>query len=626
MTSFPSAFLDSLRERLHLSEVIGRRMRLARAGREFKGCCPFHKEKTPSFTVNDEKGFFHCFGCGAHGDVIGFTMRMDGQSFPEAVENLAAQAGLVVPSNTPAMRAKFDKEKHLYDLLERATLFFEDQLWQPAGSAALAYLQKRGLSAERIRGFRLGFAPSESKALIRSLSSEGFTTESMVEVGLIKKSERQDDYYSFFRGRVIFPVADKRGRTVAFGGRVLDKSEPKYLNSPDHPLFHKGQLLYGLSRARLALQAGQPLIVVEGYMDVIALADSGFMGALAPLGTALTENQLAVLWRLLPSVDGRDPSRDYSPILCFDGDQAGLRAATRAAERVLPLLNAGQSVRFAYLPAGQDPDSLLRSQGRASMQAVLDQAKPMIDALWDMTLSGRRLGTPEERAGAARALRLKIAQIKDESVRALYKNEMERRFSSAFGWHGGKARSFTPPAPPVPPLAPPQQMRQKILLALMVNYPPLFEDFGEDFATIAFADPALATVAQQLVQIFATEGYETLDVEALYRQFSAGDHAHGVTEKLDQIFSESTYLHAGFARPSRSIEQARWGWKSIWNTYLQEQLHADLKAATRLWHDDPSDANMTRLMALRQQLESLSRESQAAAVDGDQQESAPAGG
>ncbi len=640
--SFPPAFLDELRLRLPLSELIGKRMRLVRAGREYKGCCPFHKEKTPSFYVNDEKQFFHCFGCGAHGDIIGFTMRHDHLSFPEAVETLAAQAGLSVPQDTPIERERFDQEKRLILLLERATVFFEDQLRAPTGREALGYLKGRGLTEDAMRRFRLGYAPNDAQALIRKLQSEDFTLDEMLAVGLIKKAEDRPDHYSFFRNRVMFPVGDRRGQTVAFGGRVMGDGEPKYLNSPDHALFHKGKLLYGLSRARAAMQQGQPLIVVEGYMDVIALVEAGYIGALAPLGTALTEDQLALLWRLLPRADARDPARDYSPILCFDGDNAGLRAAVRAVDRALPLLTSAHTARVAYLPAGEDPDSLLRVAGRGAMQSVLDQAKPMIDVLWALALEGRRLQTPEDRAEAGRAVRQKVGMIRDESLRGLYQDEVEKRLAALFHWPNAenshqkapkfaqKSRfrtqktpflsGFSPSFPALPRRHPPsaQLLREKVLLALMLNHPALYSEFGEDFSRAAFTTPAFEALRREIVDLFETESHETLDAGEVYRHLSLGNAASDKAGRLADVLSETTYLHAGFARPSSPIDKARQGWNSIWNKYLQENLQADLQAASLLCRQTPSDANLTRLMALRDQVEALARESaQQESDDGD---------
>lgn len=617
----PPAFLDELRNRVTLSDYISKRMKLTRAGREFKGCCPFHQEKTPSFTVNDEKQFYHCFGCGAHGDVINFAMHNDGYSFPEAIEALAGVAGLTVPQDTPQQRERYDKQKRLYDLLDEATVFFEKQLRSPIGQEGLNYFKNRGFTDETITGFRLGFAPTDSKALLQYLLGKKYTIPEMLDVGLIKKSNNSPDHYSFFRGRIMFPVSDSRGRTVAFGARILGEGEPKYLNSPDHVLFHKGKLLYGLSRARAAFNKNQPFIVVEGYTDVIALAQAGYIGAMAPLGTALTEDQLILMWKLLPSIDTRDGDKDYSPILCFDGDNAGVRAAARSVERVLPMLSAAQTVRVAYLPSGEDPDSLIQKSGNSAFQEVVNKSKPMIDVLWELTLGSRKLTTPEERAAGSRAIRQKVKIIRDDTLRDLYKDEIEKRLSALFTWqkpaqnkpwtkkpwnknfskNKGQAL-FSPPAKqPLSGL----YLRERVLVALMVNHPELTYEFEEDIAKISFTSPKLESLRQQLMTLFSDDSHESLDVEAITSHFSYGDAAKGSHKILVDVLSEATYVHAGFARPDRPLEQARHGWISIWNKYLQEQLQNDLHAAGRLWHEDPSDANYARLMALRQQMEKL---------------------
>jgi DNA primase len=636
--SFPPAFLDEIRTRLTLSEVIGKRIRLTRAGREYKACCPFHNEKSPSFYINDDKLFYHCFGCGAHGDVIGFTMRHDRMSFPEAVEVLAGQAGLQVPRDTPVDREKFDAEKRLTQLLERATVWFEEQLWAPVGREALAYLRQRGLSEDAIRRFRLGYAPADAQALLRVCVAEKYSIDELLKVGLAKKSEERNDHYSFFRNRVIFPVGDRRGRTVAFGGRVLADGEPKYLNSPDHILFHKGKLLYGLSRARTVIGQGQPLIVVEGYMDVIALVEAGFSGAVAPLGTALTEDQLALLWKLLPPPDARDPSQDMNPILCFDGDNAGLRAAMRGIDRALPLLTPTQSLRIAFLPEGRDPDDLIKQSGKSGMDAILKQAKPMIDVVWDIALAGRNLRTPEERGALIANLKQRVSVIQHEGLRKLYSDEIQKRLSTLFEWkkeppvrqpfvprsgsgHGagkgyGQGR-FAPTAPislairKQPPEA--QKLREKALLAVMINHPTLFSDFGEDLALRSFQTPDFEALRQRLVEILSLDSSEPLDATELYRHLSSVDDygaagGNGAAVLAD-VLSETTYMHVGFARPHRPTDQARQGWKSIWDKWLQEQLHVDLQDARRAYAENASDENMARLMALRSQIETLMNES-----------------
>jgi DNA primase len=625
--SFSPAFLDELRSRLTLSEIVGKRLRLTRAGREFKACCPFHNEKTPSFYINDDKQFYHCFGCGAHGDVIGFAMRHDRLSFPEAVESLAALAGLPVPKDTPQERERFDHEKRLYQLLDRANAWFEEQLFAPAGREALAYLRNRGLNEDAIRRFRLGYAPNDGQAIIKKLVSENYTVEELVSVGLIKKAEDRDEYFSFFRNRVIFPVGDSRGRTVAFGARILGEGEPKYLNSPDHPLFRKGKLLYGLSRARAAITQNQPIIVVEGYMDVIALVEAGYSGAVAPLGTALTEDQLLALWKLLPPFEARDPSRDYSPILCFDGDNAGQRAASRAIERAIPLLAPSQTVRIATMPEGQDPDDLLKRSGKGAMQSVLDQAKPMIEMIWETTIANRRLQTPEDRGAFIASLKQRVSRIGNDNLRKLYEDELRKRLAAAFDWSGpapatgfsGRPRgSWRPPQPPIPLLnrkqpPGPQKLLERALLALMINYPALFGDFGEDFGLIGFTNPAYEALRQQVVTILSAESQEPLDATELYRHLSPQGESSGISEtghsSLTEILSEATYMHAAFARPGRPLDEARLGWKSIWSKHLQDVLQVDLQAARQLYTEDASDENFARLLSLREEVEALIRES-----------------
>ena len=615
--AFPPAFLDELRARLSLSDIIGKRIRLVRAGREMKGCCPFHNEKTPSFYVNDDKQFFHCFGCGAHGDIIGFTMRHDGLSFPEAVEALAGQAGVPVPRDTPIEREKFDLEKRLSQLLERAAVFFEAQLFAPAGREAHGYFRQRGLSDDAMRRFRLGYAPQDGQALIRQLTGEGFKLDELASVGLIRKAEDRPDHYSFFRHRAMFPVADRRGHVVAFGGRVLGEGEPKYLNSPDHPLFHKGKLLYNLSRARAAIGHNQPLIVAEGYMDVIALAEAGFTGAVAPLGTALTEDQLTVLWKLLPNPDARDPARDYSPILCFDGDGAGQRAASRAVERALPLLTPAQTLRVALLPEGQDPDDLLRNSGRAAVELVLKQARSMIDMIWDLTLAGRSLRTPEDRGAFTTAVKQKASRIAHEELRRLYQEDVAKRLNDllrpaakqqaqgSWGGQNGKAsgrfgagktgqgkfgggNGFKPAEPVIARARPadPQRLREKILLALMLNYPALFEEFGEDLARIECKTPGFEGLKQRLITILSLDSHEPLDAAELYRHLSLEDSTSGgdqpVRACLAAILSAETYRWAAYTRPGQPLEQARLGWKAVWGSLELEELEAEMKNLRRL--------------------------------------------
>ncbi|MFA4995144.1 MAG: DNA primase [Bdellovibrionales bacterium] len=595
MTAFSPAFLDEIRNRLPLSSIVNARVKMARAGREYKGCCPFHNEKTPSFYVNDDKQFYHCFGCGAHGDVIGFVMRFDHQSFPEAVESLAAQAGLQVPRDTPIEREKFDAEKRLYQLLERATAFFEEQLFASTGREALAYLRERGLGDEAIRRHHLGYAPNDGQTLLRKLTGDGFALEDIVALGLAKKAEDRNEHYSFFRNRVIFPVGDRRGRTVAFGARILGEGEPKYLNSPDHVLFHKGRLLYGLSRARTALSQGQPIIVVEGYMDVIALVEAGYSGAIAPLGTSLTDDQIQILWKLLPPPETREASRDYSPILCFDGDNAGLRAAVRAVDHALPLITPAQTLRIATITGAKDPDELIRKSGKSSFDAVLKQAQPMIDVLWTLSLAGRQMRTPEERGAFTAELKRRVNQIKDETLRELYRNEFKKRSDDAFGW---KPKSFTPfergksrqgQTPYLEARVPPQdrhRAREKIFLALMINHPDLFNEFGETFTLLNIHAPEYASLREKIVAHLSQEHDSPPTPEELRRALSESEASPFSHEKdseaLDEILSPAAYIGAAkAARPEAALEEAREAWQAIWASIEEEKIEAERLQRTK---------------------------------------------
>ncbi|MCW5770497.1 MAG: DNA primase, partial [Rhodospirillaceae bacterium] len=424
--SFPPRFLDEIRNRLSLAEAIGRRVKLTRRGREFVGLCPFHHEKSPSFTVVEEKGFYHCFGCGAHGDVIGFTMKTEGLPFPEAVEKLARDAGLQMPERDPGFERRQREAKSLHDANEAAAEWFAAQLYTPEGRTALEYLKRRGLEDATIARFRLGYAPESRDGVKRALLPKGYTEAQLLEAGLLIRPEDGRSPYDRFRGRVMFPISDKRGRIIAFGGRVLGDAKPKYLNSPDTPLFHKGQVLYAYREARIAAlgqqgEAGAEVLVAEGYMDVIALHQGGFEGAVAPLGTALTEAQIEELWKLKPE-----------PILCLDGDEAGRRAAARAAERVLPILRPGLSLRFVFLPQGEDPDSLIREGGAGAMKAVLAQAVPLVEWLWRIETHGKPLDTPERRAALRKAVLSRAASIAERSVQEHYTAEFEQRLRRLF--------------------------------------------------------------------------------------------------------------------------------------------------------------------------------------------------
>ena len=417
--SLTPQFLDELRTRISLSGVIGRSIRVTKAGREFKACCPFHNEKTPSFTINDEKGFYHCFGCGAHGDVIRWMTDQQGLPFMDAVKELALQAGMDVPAPDPRAAARAEAQKSLHDVTAAAQDFFVRSLGEERGAEARRYLASRGFPESLVREFGFGFAPDSRTALKDALSA--FPDAMLIEVGLrIVVDDREP--YDRFRGRLMLPILDPRGRVIAFGGRILSaekKDAPKYLNSPDTPLFDKGRTVYNLHRAAPVARSKNRIVVVEGYMDVVALAAAGIAEAVAPLGTALTEDQIERLWRVTEC-----------PTLCFDGDSAGQRAAMRAITRALPLLRPGHSLRIVTLPQGLDPDDVVKREGARAMEALLDGARSMVEMLWEGEREAAPLATPEDKAGLKARLMAHVDTIQHPDIKALYRRDLLERFDA----------------------------------------------------------------------------------------------------------------------------------------------------------------------------------------------------
>ncbi|MBB3860447.1 DNA primase [Novosphingobium hassiacum] len=416
MTLTPQ-WMDELRTRISLSGVIGRSVRVTKAGREFKACCPFHNEKTPSFTINDEKGFYHCFGCGAHGDVIRWMTDHQGLPFMDAVKELALQAGMEVPAPDPRAAKVAEQQKSLHDVMAAAQQFFVNCLAEDRGTEARRYLASRGFPAHVVREFGFGFAPDSRTALKEALSA--FPDAMLIEAGLRIVVEGKEPY-DRFRGRLMLPILDPRGRVIAFGGRILSAEKtdaPKYLNSPDTPLFDKGRTVYNLHRAAPASRNNGRVVVVEGYMDVVALAAAGIGEAVAPLGTALTEHQIERLWRLVET-----------PTLCFDGDVAGQRAAMRAITRALPLLRPGHSLRITTLPKGMDPDDLIKRDGPQAMEALLNGAQSMVDMLWQVERDALPLATPEDKAGLKARLLQHCETIQHPDIKSLYRRELTERF------------------------------------------------------------------------------------------------------------------------------------------------------------------------------------------------------
>ncbi len=510
--SHPQGFLDELKARVSLAEVIGKHVRLIRRGRQYQGLCPFHGEKTPSFHVWDDH--YHCFGCGAHGSVIDFVMQAEKVGFREAVERLAAIAGMAVPQPTPQQQQAERQRGRLIDVLGEAARYYSRMLRMPEGGPALSYLQRRGLSDATISDWRLGFAPDGGQALKAALAGAGIDEAALLEAGLLVQPEDgRRGSYDRFRGRVIFPIADPRGRILGFGGRLLGPGEPKYLNTPETALFHKGRLLYGIDRAADAARTAQTIIVVEGYMDVIGLAEAGWRNVVAPLGTALTEEHLRALWALVPE-----------PVLLFDPDAAGERAALRAAERALPLLKPGLGLRMALLrvDTGDDPDRIAARWPRQMLHRTLQEAAPLSDFLFRIENRGRLHVPPEERAAVEARLRQRTGLIADAAVRAHFDRAFRDRLWQATRVRSGKTgRDRMAGAPrsrdsgsalsaePAPGWTAPPDRRtraEQALCALAVRWPGLLDRHEEDFGRLAFADAALDQLRQLLLMLHATLG------------------------------------------------------------------------------------------------------------------------
>lgn len=617
--AIPPRFLDELKSRITLSEIVGKKMKLTRAGREYKGCCPFHNEKTPSFYVNDDKQFYHCFGCGAHGSAFDFVMSLENYSFIEAVEALALKAGMQVPQSTPQEIEKAKQEKSLYTLMDDAAKFMENCLREPGAKTAREYmLKERGVPGDIISSFRIGYAPDDRQVMRKHLTGMGYTDAQMIEAGLLKKSDKSPEPYAFFRERVMFPVPDRRGRIVAFGGRILpdhlrapdrgDYKPAKYINSTDTPLFHKGGMLYGEPHARQAAADGQKIIVVEGYLDVIACFRAGFRGAVAPLGTALTEDQILVLWKMIP-----DDSK--VPILCFDGDEAGRRAASRACARLLPLLKPDHSAKIAFLPDGEDPDSLVLQKGPQALQAVLDNALNLVDFLWIDHTEGRNLTTPEERAGLSKTLEDEAAKIADRGVQHFYREAFREKVRAAFApaqaQGAGQKQPWQPrqnrpnngkwgqnqPLPSISSLKKPSFSRAsfvpKALLASILNNPAIFHEVEEEFGQLHLTEKDLDRLRQAVLSTLGQN--PDLDAVALKTHLVE----QGYEGELKQVLSDSIYTHAPFARVQKEPTDALGPWKEAIRALEAQSGQDDLERAKAALMEDLNEDNENRLKALR---------------------------
>lgn len=615
---FSDSFLDEIRDRVPISALIGTRVawdkrKTNQARGDFWGCCPFHGENTPSFHCEDRKGRYHCFGCGASGDHFRFLTELDGLSFPEAVSRVADMAGVTMPARDPQAETRQRERATLHDVMELATQFFEAQLHEASGAKARAYLRDRGLSAATQREFRLGYAPDSRNALKQHLASKGVEASLIEACGMVVHGEGIAVSYDRFRDRIMFPIEDSRGRIIAFGGRAMSAEvSAKYLNSPETELFHKGNVLYNFARARKGQGQDGTLIVVEGYMDVIALAQAGMSNAIAPLGTALTENQLDLLWRATGE-----------PILCFDGDQAGLRAAWRAADLALPNIGPGKTARFALLPEGQDPDDIVRESGASGLRALLDEARPLAELIWLRETGGHAFETPERRAELEKNLRIITAQIKDESVRYHYQQEMRNRVLDLFG--GARQRngfnkqnqargggggfgkqsgrdngrmtvsdSLTRSALVSRSGALP--LRETALIVSLINHPALVDAFFDDVERIDLDHPDLRLLHMAV-----------LDAEANNVEGSrAGFVAHIAEAGFGELFERAENLvRKARLWPSLNeadIADARDAFLQLLTLHrTASTLHKELKRAEEALGADPTEENYQHLLEVQTQ-------------------------
>lgn len=600
---FPTEFIERLRDQLPISVVIGKRIALRKHGREFQAVCPFHKEKSPSFTVNDDKNFYHCFGCGAHGDAIGFIRDYDGVTYPEAIERLAQEAGVPLPKLTREAEAQERRRHSLEEVMEEAARWFGTQLQQSAGNEARAYLVQRELGPDMVEAFRLGFAPNQRDGLKAHMLKQGISDTLLRDAGLIARTE-EGTTYDRFRGRLIFPILNAQGKIIAFGGRILPSAQTpnaaKYLNSPETPLFKKGENLFAYDKARRAAHERGTLLVAEGYMDVIALHKAGFTHAVAPLGTAITEAQLRLLWRNAPE-----------PILCLDGDAAGKRAMMRAAELALPQLKAGYSLRFAYLPAGEDPDSLLRQQGKAALEEVLAHPKRLSEALWEESLSRFGSATAEQRAALEQHLTQQTQKVADklmaQHLLQYYKDQiyaLSRQVKPAF-----KKGAVKVPSVVLRPL--PDENAADIhikpienqIVTTLLLHPSLLDipQVEEQFAHMDLSQTDLDNLRSIILEIQA--GSPSSDSKTL----CAAIAERGYGEKVNTLLhSEKAVWSPSFRNQvmTDGVIAAKTFEKAFFAYELAKADH-DLHLASLAYQRDMTEENQTRLYELNKYKQSL---------------------
>ncbi len=631
---FDQSFLDEIRARLPVSQVVSKRVKLKKQGREYIGLSPFKQEKTPSFTVNDQKGFYHCFATGEHGDIFKFLQVTEGLGFPESVERLADEAGLDMPVQSPGEEQREKTHDRLRDVMEAACLFFEASLEDITGSNAREYLRGRGVTVETQATFRIGYGGADRHGLKEHLASKGFGAEEMAQAGVIISGEDIPVSYDRFRERLIFPIRDHRGRVIAFGGRALSSNaKAKYVNSPETPLFHKGHVLFNLGGARQAAYEREQIIIVEGYMDVIALAQAGFPNAVAPLGTALTEDQMKLLWRMVPE-----------PVLCFDGDEAGRKAAYRAVDTALPMLEAGHSLKFAFMPSGQDPDDLIKEQGPEAFRVLIEQSRALAGVLWAREVEGGDFTTPERRAALEDRLAGLLKQINSKRVRRHYGDDIASRLKKL--WNRGEAK---PQAYRGNAGARPRQFevqgrrggfsnqrrqpweyggaseslkrsalvsgraevasREALIVHTLLNHPFLLEAYPEEIAGLSFLNARLAVLRDDMLNLMS--GDKALDFEAFHTQLKTSESGAVVAQVERAITHKSDW----FAEPGASRSDVETGWRQILALHRRSvELGRELEAAQQAFQDEASESAEKRLFDIRRQLTDL--EGMEASIEG----------
>lgn len=611
---FAPSLLDEIRARLPVSAVVGKRVKLKKQGREWRGLSPFNAEKTPSFYVNDQKGFYHCFSSGKHGDIFRFLMETEGVPFPEAVERLAAEAGVDLPKATPEAIRREETRGTLHDVVEAAALYFETRLQAREGAAARGYLADRGLTPAIQAAFRIGYAPDERFALRDHLASKGIASVSMVDAGLLVHGEGIAVPYDRFRDRVIFPIHDSRGRIIAFGGRAMSsEAQAKYLNSPETILFHKGSCLYNHHKAKVGARDKGTVIAVEGYVDAIMMSVAGFTHTVAPLGTALTEDQLNLLWTM-----------SEEPILCFDGDKAGRKAAFRAVDVALPQIGPGKTLRFALLPDGRDPDDLVRSAGAAAVADVLEKAQPLSEILWTRETESADAATPERRAALEKRVLDSLAPIRDETVRRHYRSDMQDRLRLLFGgristrrdepqrtaWRPGQggsalsaaggrmASSGVKDGALVRGSRTALSSREALILAAVISHPFLLDRHCEALAELELENAEAERLRRVLVDCAAQgsreEGTLGAQIEAL-----------GFAKLAGRLVEITHPLH-WWVRPDAAAPDVEQGFAHVVTLHRKMRtLHTELKLATAALGRDFTDENFAHLTDIKAQIAAI---------------------